>query len=158
MIASIRYGLACMPPSTPTSSVTLCPSVNRLTYWTTSFEPVEEEDDADQEQQVVVAGDHVLGAEVHQRADRGPVQPLQEHRILAGDAMRLRLTPRRQHHQQGCDNGRGATRSLPLYPIHVAIITGGVDLTAGVREWRPCSSRPQRPLLASRRSPAPAPS
>ena len=30
-------GLARMPPSTPASSVTLWPMVNRLTYWTTSF-------------------------------------------------------------------------------------------------------------------------
>ena len=37
MIASIRYGLAWMPPSTPASSVMLCPIVKRLTYATTSF-------------------------------------------------------------------------------------------------------------------------
>ena len=37
MIASMMYGLARMPPSTPASSVTLWPIVNRLTYWTMSF-------------------------------------------------------------------------------------------------------------------------
>ena len=34
------------------------------------LEPVEEEDDADQEQQVIVSGHHVLGAEIHEWPDR----------------------------------------------------------------------------------------
>ena len=46
----------------------LCPMVNRLTYSSDVFQPVEKEDHADQKQQMVVAGDHVLGAEVEKRA------------------------------------------------------------------------------------------
>ena len=64
--------------------------VNRLTYSDDVLQPVQKEDDADQEQQMVVAGDHVLGAEIHQRTDRRTVESLQEHGVLARDAMRAR--------------------------------------------------------------------
>ena len=63
------------------------------------LQPVEEEDDADQEQQVVVAGHHVLGAEIHQRPDGLSLKPLQKDGVLAGHAVRLeatRRTPRQQ--------------------------------------------------------------
>ncbi len=78
-----------MPPRTPPSSVRLWPEREQADVEQHVLQPVEEEDDADQEQQVVVAGDHVLGAQVHQRADRLAVEPLQEHRVLAGHAVRL---------------------------------------------------------------------
>ena len=77
-----------MPPSTPASSVTLWPIVKRLTYSRTSLQAVQEEHDADEEEQMVVAGDHVLGAEVHQRPDRNALQGLQEACVAAGHAVR----------------------------------------------------------------------
>jgi hypothetical protein len=40
----------------------LWPRVKRLIYATTS-QSIQEEDDPDQKQQMVVAGDHVLGAQ-----------------------------------------------------------------------------------------------
>ena len=52
------------------------------------LQPVEKEDHADQEQQVVVAGDHVLGAEVHERPDGRAVDRLEEQRVAARNAMR----------------------------------------------------------------------
>ena len=48
---------------------------------------IEEEDDADQEEQVVVAGHHVLGAEVEERHDRRAVDTLHEHRVARRDAV-----------------------------------------------------------------------
>ena len=52
-------------------------------------EPVEKEDDADEEQEMVVSRDHVLGAQIHQRADGGALQALKEDSVLARDAVRL---------------------------------------------------------------------
>ena len=85
--------------------------VNRLTYKEHVFQPVEEEDDADEEQQVVVAGHHVLGTEVQERTDRLSLKPLQEHRILAGDAMRLE-PGRESNDDQGHDRDEGRALSL----------------------------------------------
>jgi uncharacterized Ntn-hydrolase superfamily protein len=46
------------------------------------LQPVEEKDNADKKQQVVVSGHHVLGAQVHQRTDRGALNGLQEQRVF----------------------------------------------------------------------------
>ena len=51
------------------------------------LQPVEEEDHAEQEQQVVVAGHHVLGAEVDERDQRSP-DLLDVALVARGDAMR----------------------------------------------------------------------
>src|SRR5258705_3837158 len=51
------------------------------------LQAIEEEDHADQEQQVVVSRDHVLGAQIQQRPDRAPLQPLQEDRVLPRHAV-----------------------------------------------------------------------
>jgi len=51
-------------------------------------EAVQEKQDTDEEEQMVVAGDHVLRAEIHQRPDGGALQGLQESRVGAGDAVR----------------------------------------------------------------------
>ncbi len=69
------------------------------------LQPVEKEDHADEEQQMVVAGDHVLGAEVQQRTDRLSLKPLQEHRVLAGHAVRLEPC-REAEDEQGNDANR----------------------------------------------------
>ena len=53
------------------------------------LQPVQKEDDADEEEQMVVAGDHVLGAQIHQRTDRRTVETLEIHGVLAGDAVRV---------------------------------------------------------------------
>ena len=53
------------------------------------LQPVEEEDHADQEQQVVISGHHVLGTEIHQRNNRSTLQPLQVYGVLARYAMRF---------------------------------------------------------------------
>src|SRR5690349_1436152 len=53
------------------------------------LESVEKEDDADEEEQMVVARHHVLRAEIHQRSDRRPVETLQVDRVLARHAMRV---------------------------------------------------------------------
>jgi hypothetical protein len=52
-------------------------------------QPVEKEDDADQEQQMVVAGDHVLGTEVEQWTNGLSLKPLEKHGVLAGHAVRF---------------------------------------------------------------------
>src|SRR5678815_2895726 len=46
---------------------------------------IEKEDHADEKHQVVVAGDHVLRAEIEKRPDRGPLDALKECRVLARD-------------------------------------------------------------------------
>ena len=115
MIASIRNGLARTPPSTPSSSVTLWPMREQADVLDDVLEPVEEEDHADQEQQMVVAGDHVLGAEIHQRADRAAIEPLQEHRVLARHAVRAASpasAPERQHRESNHDVRVSIYRSL----------------------------------------------
>ena len=48
---------------------------------------VEEEDHAKQKQQVVVAGKHVLGAQIQKRPGRGAVQVLHIACILGGDVV-----------------------------------------------------------------------
>ncbi len=89
MIASTMNRLALMPPSTPSRSVALWPMVKQRlpAYCTTSLKAEQEEDDADQKQQVIVTGHHVLGAEVHQRHDRLAAQPLEVNGVLARDAV-----------------------------------------------------------------------
>ena len=52
-------------------------------------EAIEVEDDAGQEQEVVVAGHHVLGAEVQQRPNRETVDRLEQPCISFGDAVCL---------------------------------------------------------------------
>src|SRR5688572_3250035 len=69
------------------------------------LEPVEKEDDANQKQQMVVAGDHVFRAQVHERTDRGSLQALQENRILARYAVRVERR-RRDDDQQGSESRR----------------------------------------------------
>ena len=78
MIASMMWAFARTSPRTPPSRVRLWPSVNRLTYSSDVLQPVQEEDDADQEEQMVVAGHHVFGAEVEKRCDCDPVDGLDE--------------------------------------------------------------------------------
>ena len=78
-----------MFPRTPASSVRLwqCEQAHVLDD---VLEPVEEEDDADEKQQMVVAGDHVLRTEVHERADGGSVDGLYEGGVAPRDAVRFR--------------------------------------------------------------------
>ncbi len=54
------------------------------------LEPVQEEDHAGQEQQVVVTGDHVLRAEVHVWPDVRTGHAHEECLVVTGDAVRLR--------------------------------------------------------------------
>ena len=89
----MRYGLARMPPSTPAEQRDAVAEREQADVQHDVLQPVEEEDHADQEQQVVVAGHHVLGAEVHQRTDGAALQPLQEDRVLAGHTVRTRGRP-----------------------------------------------------------------
>jgi len=53
------------------------------------LEAIEKEDDAHQEHQVVVSGDHVLRAQIHQGPDGRTVEPLQIHGVLARHAVCL---------------------------------------------------------------------
>ncbi|MCY1299650.1 hypothetical protein D9M70_491880 [compost metagenome] len=55
------------------------------------LEAVEEEDHPEQEQQVVVAGDHVLGAHVHERHQQHAAAFLDETLVAFGHAMGERL-------------------------------------------------------------------
>ena len=61
------------------------------------LEPVEKEDDADEKQQVVVAGHHVLGAEIHERRNRGPIDVLDKGRIPAAERMSADRRGAQQH-------------------------------------------------------------
>src|SRR5207249_8994363 len=54
------------------------------------FQAIEKKDDANQKQQVIVAGHHVFRPEIHERTDRPSLESLQEHRVLARHAMRAR--------------------------------------------------------------------
>ena len=51
-------------------------------------QPVQEENDAGEEKQVVVARDHVLGAQVQRRAEIHALHARDEQRVAAGDPMR----------------------------------------------------------------------
>ncbi len=51
------------------------------------LEPIQKEDHAEQEQQMVITGDHVLGAKVHERQQVQAAGILQERLILGRDAM-----------------------------------------------------------------------
>jgi len=55
------------------------------------LQPVEEEDDADEKEQMVVAGHHVLGAEIEEWSDRDAVDRLHEVGVTRGDAMSGRV-------------------------------------------------------------------
>ena len=65
--------------------------------------PVEEEDHAEEEQQVVVAGDHVLGAQVDERQEDHAGGLLDVALVAVGDAVGERLGEQavRQEHEQG---------------------------------------------------------
>ena len=70
------------------------------------LEPVQKEDDADEKEQVVVSGHHVFGAQVHERADRLSLKPLQEHRVLPRHAVRFeayRTGARNGNERRECD-------------------------------------------------------
>ncbi len=54
------------------------------------LKPVEEEDDAKQEQDVVVSGDHVLGAQVDEGQDVHPGDFLDVALVALGDGVRQR--------------------------------------------------------------------
>ena len=81
------------------------------------LQPVEKEDHADQEQQVVVAGHHVLGAQVQKRPDGASLQPLEEHGVLPGHAVRV------ESYRQDADKKEGHTPNAQL-PIPKANATG----------------------------------
>ena len=66
-------------------------------------QPVQKENDPDQEQQVVVAGDHVFRAEVHQGRDCGAVERLQKPCVSAGDAMREQRPVAERQQRHDCD-------------------------------------------------------
>ena len=52
------------------------------------LEPVKKEDDPDQKRQVVVSGDHVLGAQIQERGDGGALVRLDEGGVALGDVVR----------------------------------------------------------------------
>src|SRR5687767_14957103 len=91
------------------------------------LQPVEEEDHADQKQQVIVAGHHVLGAEVHQGPDRGAVDHAQEQRVLIRYAVRVHDS--RGEHTNDCD-GRRPEQPLSLHVVSYLVI--GVSRTMAV--------------------------
>jgi hypothetical protein len=62
---------------------------------------IQKEHHAHQERQMVVAGDHMFGPEIHQRTDRRAVDALQKEGILARNAMRAEVNGSRGHRQQG---------------------------------------------------------
>ena len=72
------------------------------------LQSIQEEDDPDEERQVVVPGHHVLRAQIHERADRGALNRLQEHRVLPGHAMCARL----RHEDEGQQNERQKSGAL----------------------------------------------
>jgi hypothetical protein len=65
------------------------------------LQPIQEEDDPGQEQQMVVPRDHVLRAEVHVRSDVRTRRAEQELLILAGDAVSVR-NPAAEQDGKGC--------------------------------------------------------
>ena len=58
--------------------------------------PVEEEDHAEQEQQMVVAGDHMLGPEIDERPEQEARCLLDIALVALGDAMRQASAPTAQ--------------------------------------------------------------
>ena len=71
MMASIRYELTCVEEDAEQQRGRV-PDGEQADIEADVLQPVEEEDDAEQEQQVVVAGDHVLGAKIEERRMSGP--------------------------------------------------------------------------------------
>ena len=63
-------------------------------------QPVEEENDAKQKQQMIVAGDHVFGAEVDVRNQLHPGALLDERLVVLGNTVRQRIRPRQPQQYQ----------------------------------------------------------
>ncbi len=84
------------------------------------FEPVQEEDDAGQEQQVVVPRHHVLRAEVHVRPDVRAGRAQQERLVVAGNAVRLRERAREQRARERQHRERQPPHQLPSIEITFA--------------------------------------
>ena len=113
-MASMMYGLAAHAAERTDEQRHAVPHREQAHVEKMSLMLVEEEHDADEEQQMVVSGDHVLGAEIHQRADRGGVQRLQEQAIPIRNTMRL---GRRGHQEEQRGRHRDACRPPRLRPI-----------------------------------------
>ena len=64
--------------------------------------PVEKEDDTEKEEYVVVAGHHVLGAEIKEGDEVHPPDFLDVARITAGDVMGQRLCNAGRVEGKGC--------------------------------------------------------
>jgi hypothetical protein len=69
------------------------------------FHAVQKEDHADEERQMVVAGDHVLRAQVHQGTNRRSLDALEKHCVLAGHAVGTHVGPA-QHRQRRSDSAQ----------------------------------------------------
>src|SRR5262245_48244459 len=52
------------------------------------FQPVKEEDDSNQKQQMVVASNHVFRSQIHERSDRAPLISLNELCVILRNVMR----------------------------------------------------------------------
>ena len=103
MMASMMYAFAWTPPSTPSSSVVLWPSVNRLTYSRTSLSRYRKKMTPTRNGQMIVAGDHVLGTEVQERPDCGAVDRLDERGVTPGDPVRERDVRHKEQPYRGYD-------------------------------------------------------
>ena len=80
------------------------------------FRPVQEEDDTDEEQEVVVPGDHVFRAQIHQRTDGPAVESLEKHGVLARHAVCVEHDrTQRQHDEERRDQSR---RSIAADTVH----------------------------------------
>ena len=88
MMASTRYGIGADAAERARQQRDAVPDREEAHVQHDVLRAIEEEHHADQEQQMVVPGHHVLRAEVHQRRHRGAVQRLEESAVPGGDAVR----------------------------------------------------------------------
>ena len=81
----------------------LWPRVNRLTYENDVLQLVEEENHSDQKCQVIVAGDHMFGAEVDEGGNRGALIGLDKAGVPLGDV--VGACGAREHQSESYENG-----------------------------------------------------
>ena len=90
MTASTRYASTCQPAEHAEQQRRAVPDGEQRDVERDVFEAVQEKDHAGEEQQMIVARHHVLGAEVDVRPDVRARRAQQERLIVAGDAVRVR--------------------------------------------------------------------
>jgi hypothetical protein len=100
-----------VPLNTPDSSVMLCPRANSV--GADVLQAVQKEDHADEEQQVVVAGDHVLGAEVNEGQQVDAAGLFEVGFVVFGYAVGLDVADcHGQHGEQGAQRQHGGAMAL----------------------------------------------